>query len=380
MKIPFVDLRRQHEPLQDEIAAAVARALSTGGFVGGAEVDGFEAEFASYLGVDQVITVGSGTAALHHAFRALEIGAGDEVIVPANTFIATAEAVVLAGATPVFCDVEPDTGLLSVRTVSPVITDRTRAIVPVHLYGNVVNIDPLLALAASRGLRIVEDTAQAHGAYYESASGRRRAGSMGDIGCFSFYPTKNLGAIGEGGAVCTNDPTLAHRLRQLRDHGQADKHVHTMVGDNARLSTIQAAALRTKLPRLDGWNARRRAIAARYDEVLSGLPATPVLRPAWSESVYHLYVMQVEDRDRWRGALGDLGIATAIHYPTAIHLQPAFAFAGRTKGDLPVAERMAAEILSLPMFPEMTHDEVEAVVDALSEVAAAITGSSARAA
>jgi len=375
MQVPQVDLRRQHGPLAAEILDVVSRALATGGFVGGAEVEGFESEFASYLGCRDVIGVSAGTAALHLVLRALELGAQDEVLVPANSFVATAEGVALAGARVRFCDVEPDTGLASRRTFEAALTERTKALVPVHLFGHVVDMDPIMDLAETRGLYVVEDAAQAHGARYLGNGEARRAGAIGHAGCFSFYPTKNLGSIGEGGAVSVQSDWIGRRVRELRDHGQTGKHVHSRIGDNARLHAIQAGALRIKLPYLDGRNAKRREAAARYDVAIAGLPLTPMVDPEWSESVYHQYVVRTSDRDTWRDALGGHGVGTGIHYPTPIHLQPAFESVGQGVGTCPVAERLAEEIVSLPMFAELEDAELDHISAALAHVAETLAGS-----
>jgi dTDP-4-amino-4,6-dideoxygalactose transaminase len=367
--VPFVDLSRQHLPLLPELTHATQRVLESGQFNGGPEVASFEQEFGAYLGTPQVVAVSTGTSALHLALRALDLRSTDEVIVPANSFVATAEAVVLAGARPVFCDVERATGLASRRTMEAVMSPRTRALIPVHLYGNVADMDPILDLAEAHRLFVIEDAAQAHGARYRGRGGAgRRAGSIGHAGCFSFYPTKNLGAAGEGGAVATHDRRLAERIRMLRDHGQRDKHVHELVGDNARLASIQAAVLRIKLRHLDDWNARRRAVASRFHEHLGTLPVTPIAVPTWSESVFHLNVITTSARDRVRAGLSSMGIASAVHYPTPIHLQPAFAAYSGGPGSLPACEALAGEILSLPMFPELTSEEVDRTLSALTSV------------
>ncbi len=368
MQVPLIDVSRQHHVVSDELQARWRQILSSGAFVGGPFVSEFETAFAEYLGLDHVVAVSSGTTALHLALRALALEPDDEVILPTNSFVATAEAVVLAGATPVFCDVDPDTALMTLDTVRPHVTDRTRVIVPVHLFGNVVDMDPLVAFAAARGLTIIEDAAQAHGAVYESAGREGRAGTLGHMACFSFYPTKNLGTVGEGGAVSTGDPRLAERVRALRDHGQFEKHVHLWVGDNGRMPALQGAALGLKLPSLDRGNARRREIATIYRAALYDSPFVPIAQPAWSESVYHLFVVRVAKRSRCREMLTENGVATAVHYPTPIHLQPAFARWSAGARSLPAAEALSAEIVSLPMFPELSDVELEHVLRTLRVV------------
>lgn len=368
MKVPIVDLVRQHGPLKEEIGRAVANAVANGAFVGGPEVEAFEREYAEYLGATDVVGVSTGTAALHLALRALDLSPTDEVVVPANSFIATAEAVVLAGATPVFCDVDEETGLATAETMNAVVTERTRVLVPVHLYGHVVDMAPVLQLAETHQLYVVEDAAQAHGARYLRGEGAR-AGAMGHAAGFSFYPAKNLGAIGEGGACAVADPELAARVRMLRDHGQSSKHVHETIGDNGRLPAIQAAALRIKLRRLDEWNHRRREIAATYTKAFDALDLRVVREPAWSESVYHQYVVRVASREEWIHALAADGVSSAVHYPTPIHLQPAFAPLGYGPGSLPGVEAQAGEVLSLPIIPELSDAEVAHVVRTVAEVA-----------
>jgi dTDP-4-amino-4,6-dideoxygalactose transaminase len=369
MVVPVVDLRRQHHALRADIERVVADTLDSGRFVGGPAVAGFERAFAAYLGAPEVVGAASGTSALTLSFRALGLNSADEVIVPANTFVATAEAVVLAGARPAICDVDAESGLLTRATVDAALTPRTRGVVPVHLFGHVVDMDPVLALARERGLFVVEDACQAHGARYVSGP-PLRAGAIAPLGCFSFYPTKNLGSIGEAGAVAVRDGELAATLRRLCDHGQASKHDHVLVGDNGRLPAIEAAVLQVKLARLDAWNARRRAIADRYDDAFRSLPIIPVAEPPWSESVYHQFAVRVRSRDHWIRALHDRGVQTAVHYPSPIHLQPAFAFLGHHEGDFPAAERWSREILSLPCFPELTDEEIEHVIAAIRDVAA----------
>jgi dTDP-4-amino-4,6-dideoxygalactose transaminase len=362
MAVPFVDLRSQYDSIAEELKASVLRALDSQTYVLGPEVEAFEEEFAAYCGVGYAVGVNSGTAALHLALLALGVGPGDEVITVANTFIATAEAISAASATPVFVDVDPHTYLMDPSLLEAAITPRTRAIIPVHLYGQVAEMDAIRAVADGHNIPIVEDACQAHGATYRG----QRAGSLGAIGCFSFYPSKNLGAVGEAGMAVTNSPALAQGMRTLRDHGQAQRYYHDVVGYNYRMSALQGAALRVKLPHLDEWNARRHAHAQRYTSLLAELPVvTPVEAPA-SQSVYHLYVVRVSDRDALRDHLAVQDIGTGIHYPVPIHLQAAYADLGYGPGVLPVTEAAAGQIVSLPMYAELSDGQIEAVVEAIA--------------
>jgi dTDP-4-amino-4,6-dideoxygalactose transaminase len=359
-RIQFVDLLRQHEVLQPELDAAILRAVKRGDYILGEDTQVFEEEFAAYLGAPHCVGVGDGTDALCLALRALGIGAGDQVIVPANTFIATALAVTHCGATPVLVDCEPRYYNIDVTALAKAITPRTKAIIPVHLYGHPADMDPILALARLHGLRVVEDAAQAHGATYKG----RRCGSIGDVGAFSFYPSKNLGALGDGGAIVTQDAALAEKIRHLRNWGQKAKYVHTEKGFNSRLDTLQAAVLRVKLQNLDAWNERRRLAAARYHELLadSGL-ALPATAP-WASHVWHLFVVQSPNRTMLQRALEGENIAYGIHYPVPIHLQEAYRDLGYSPGDFPIAEALAERVLSLPMFPEITDEELHRVARA----------------
>jgi dTDP-3-amino-3,4,6-trideoxy-alpha-D-glucose transaminase len=342
----------------------VARVASTGAFTMGHELEAFEAEFAAYCETDHAIGVSSGTEALVLALRALGIGPGDDVIVPANSFIATAEAVSLVGATPQLVDVDPATHLLSAEIVDAAIRPRTRCVIPVHLMGSTVDMQPLLEVARAAGLYVVEDCAQAHGARYRG----RRAGTFGDLGCFSMYPTKNLGAWGDGGAVISADPELAAKVRLLRSHGEGPRYHHSMVGTTARLDALQAALLRVKLRRLDGWNDDRRRIGAA---LRAGLAATSVELPAAAsvtgDHVYHLFIARTSEREALRAFLGDRGIATAVHYPIPIHRTGAYAELGLGEGSLPVAERLAEQICTLPLYPLMPDDEVARVIEAVHD-------------
>jgi len=364
MKVPFVDLVAWLRPDREAYLAAFAQVLDTGAFAGGPQVAAFEEAFARYAGAAHGVAVGTGTDALLLALRALGVGPGDEVITAANSFFATAEAISHAGATPVLADVDDATLLLDVDDAARRITPRTKCLIPVHLFGQVADMDAVHALARAHGLAVLEDAAQAHGA----TRGAWRAGSAGTAAAFSFYPTKNLGALGEGGAVTTGDAAIADRVRRLRDHGQAGRHEHGEVGYNARLDSVQCACLAITLRRLDDANARRRAIAARYRERLATVSGVRVVAEAPdSTPVYHLMVVRVDAarRDAIRAAMGEAGIATAIHYPTPIHLQRAYAHLGQGPGSCPVVERAVPEMISLPMFPDLTAAQVDLVVDAL---------------
>lgn len=357
MNIKFVDLNRQYQALKPEIDHAIARVLDRTDFILGEEVRRFEEEFAAYCQANYAVGLDSGTSALELGLRALGIGAGDEVLVPVNSFIASALAVSFTGATPVFVDVDPVTYNADVQRLVRHITPRTKAIMPVHLYGQPAEMDAIMEVAEGYGLFVIEDACQAHGARYKG----RRVGSLSHVAAFSFYPGKNLGAYGDGGALVTNDSQIADRARMLRNYGQREKYHHLSLGWNRRLDTLQAAVLRVKLRRLDEWNALRRRWAALYDQLLQGCD---VIRPVASppgEHVYHLYVIQVEERDRLQAYLAANGIATGIHYPIPIHLQPAYAALGHRVGDFPITERCAPRLLSLPMFPELRADEVERI-------------------
>jgi dTDP-4-amino-4,6-dideoxygalactose transaminase len=364
LKVPFADLHALHAPMRAELAQVLERVLDNNSFILGAEVQRFEKAFAQFAGVEHCVAVNNGTAALQAALLALEIGPGHEVITVANTFIATAEAISAVGARPVFVDVEPHYYNMDAAAVAAAITPRTRAIIPVHLYGQTADMDPLLDLAKARNLHVIEDACQAHGAQYEG----RPAGSMGAMACFSFYPGKNLGALGEGGAVVCNDPNLAERLRLLRDHGSAKKYEHSFPGYNLRLEGIQGGFLAVKLPYLEEQNNRRRAAAQLYGELLKGSEVvTPAALPN-ARHVYHLYVAQAPDRDALRQQLGERGIETGLHYPVPLHLQKAYAHLGYKMGDFPVTEALSSRILSLPMFPTITREQVQYVCAAVMEL------------
>jgi dTDP-4-amino-4,6-dideoxygalactose transaminase len=365
--IPFVDLQAQYRAIKQEVDEAIGRVVESAAFILGREVEAFEAAFAAYLGAKFCVGVNSGTAAIQLAVMACGIGAGDEVIVPANTFFATAEAVSTAGATPVFVDVDPISYTIDPAKIEAALTNRTRAIIPVHLYGQAADLDPIFEIAARHDLSVIEDAAQAHGSLYRG----RRVGALGRANCFSFYPGKNLGAYGEGGAVVTDDAEVARRVRLLRDHGSERKYRHDIVGYNFRLEGIQGAVLNVKLKYLDGWNDLRRAHAARYHELLSasssgagGALTLPQELP-YARHIYHLYVVQTEARDELQQHLTAAGVQTGIHYPVPVHLQPAYASLGHRAGDFPEAERQAARVLSLPMFPELTGEQIERVAEAV---------------
>jgi dTDP-4-amino-4,6-dideoxygalactose transaminase len=399
--IPFIDLVAPHVELEEELVAVVKKALRTAGFVGGPMVEEFEREFAKFCDVPYCVGVSSGTDALRFALIAAGVKPGDTVITVPNTFIATTEAISQAGARPVFVDIDPRTYNLDPasllryletscdvdRVTGKLITRKTKspvtAVVPVHLYGQMVAMDSICEVAEHYGMIVIEDACQAHGSEYFSAKENRwrKAGSIGDAAAFSFYPGKNLGACGEGGAVTTRDEQTARKLRMLRDHGQAQKYYHDVEGYNGRLDSVQAGMLAVKLRRLSTWNAQRREIAARYNELFGSLRdglATPY-EPDWARSNYHLYVIQVRKRDELRAFLSQAHVGTGIHYPIPLHLQKAYEDLGYTVGSFPVAEKVAEEILSLPMYPQLGHEDQRYVaakacefVEATSDQAAAM--------
>jgi dTDP-4-amino-4,6-dideoxygalactose transaminase len=364
VSVPFMDLRAQFAGLRDEVLPALEEAAESAAFILGPRVAEFEDAFAEYIGSRHCIAVNSGTSALHLALIAAGVGPGDEVITVPMTFIATSWAISYCGATPVYVDVDPVTYTMDPNLVEARITPRTKAILPVHLYGQSADLDPLLEIGRRHGIPVVEDAAQAHGATYRGQS----VGTFGQCGCFSFYPGKNLGAFGEGGAVVTDDDRIASRLRALRDHGQEKRYHHTEIGFNYRMDGLQGAVLRIKLNHLPEWTERRVELAQRYDRLLEGLP---IRRPMTAEErghVWHLYVIVHSQRDHLRGKLAAADIQTGLHYPTPLHLQPAYAHLKHRAGDFPVSEWVARECLSLPLFPEMTHEQQDAVVAALKEV------------
>lgn len=356
MTIPFVDLQAAYRELQEELDAAALEVLRSGWYVLGPQVSAFEQEFAAWLGLPDAAGVASGTDALLLALLAGDIGPGDEVITPSHTAVATAAAIQLAGARPVFVDIRPDTFTLDPELVEAALSQRTRAIVAVHLYGQMAELDPLMALADQHGLSVIEDCAQAHGA----TSQGRMAGSIGHLAAFSFYPTKNLGAAGDGGLVASRSSFKIERVRLLRQYGWRERYISELAGMNSRLDELQAALLRVKLRRLEAWNRQRQALAARYDELLAGASVTTPAAAPGNQHVYHLYVVRSQQRDALRAHLAQHGIQTAIHYPVPIHRQPAYEHLAPSRG-LPVTERIANEILSLPLYPQMSLDDVAQV-------------------
>ncbi len=386
-EVPFTRMDNADPALLEELMGAVREVAEQGAFTLGHHVESFEREWADYCESDFAIGVSSGTEALALALRALEIGKGDEVVVPTNSFIATAEAVSAVGATPVPVDVDPDSHLLTAEVVAGALTPRVRCVIPVHLFGATVDLDPILALADEAGIEVIEDACQAHGARYRG----RRVGTLGALGCFSFYPAKNLGAWGDGGAVTTSRPELADRVRLLRAHGERPRYHHNVVGSTARLDALQAAVLRRKLTRLDGWNDERRRLGAALREKLAGpgrgqrgiygggggavvgadaRAVDPVRLPfAEADHVYHLFVVRCAQRDLLREHLGERGVASAVHYPVPIHRTGAYADLGLAEGSLPVSESAAERICSLPIFPGMSESELEQVVSAVQSFA-----------
>lgn len=362
MNIQFVDLRKQYEPIKEEVLSGIAQVLDGMHLFLGENVQQLEKDFAKFCGAAHGIGVSDGTAALSIILRAMEIGPGDEVITVSHTFIATAEAIILSGATPVFVDIDPATYLMDVTQVEAKITPRTKAILPVHLYGQTVEMDPLMEIAKRHGLRVVEDACQAHGAEYKG----RKAGSLGDAAGFSFYYSKNLGAYGEGGFISTNDTELAIKMRKIRDHGSGVRYHHDLIGLNGRLDEIQAVVLRAKLPHLAGWNEKRREHAHLYNELLKDAPVVLPTERTGNIPVYHLYVISTPKRDEMQTFLKEQGIFTGIHYPIPVHLQKSMEFLGYKQGDFPVTEHVVSQILSLPMYAELIDDEIKYVADAVS--------------
>jgi len=369
MAVPILNLKAQYAGIRSRIDEAVRTVLESGHFVLGPSVAALEEELGAFLGVARAVTMASGTDALHLSLRALGVGAGDLVLVPAFTFVATAMAVSYVGARPVFADIEPGTFNLDPHRAAeylagngpgPHIAAHVKAMIPVHLYGQPADMEPLLALARSHGMAVIEDAAQAIGATYHG----KRLGGLGDVGCFSFYPTKNLGAMGDGGLATTQDQTLGDHLRRLRVYGGSQPYLHEELGFNSRLDEIQAAVLRVKLEFLGEWTARRQAIAARYRAGLAGLGLTLPSERADSTHVYHQFAIRVPDRDAVRGRMAERGVQTAVYYPRPLHLQPMYRDLGYGKGDFPEAERAAREVLCLPMYPELTDAQVDEVVEA----------------
>ena len=361
LNVKFGDLAREYQDIRDEIDQAVSRVLSRGWFVLGLEVEAFEQAFAQYLGAKYCVGVASGTEAIALALMACDVGPGNEVITVAHTAVPTASAISMVGARPVFVDIHSDSYLMDVNHVEAAITSRTRVILPVHLYGQCVDMDPLLATAHKHGLPVIEDCAQAHGATYKG----RKAGTMGLMGAFSFYPSKNLGCYGDGGAVVTGDPALAGKLKMLRNYGQRQRYYHEIRGINSRLDELQASILNVKLRYLDQWNARRREIAGQYTAGLQGLPLQPPIQMLYGQHVYHLYVIQTSQRDVLHSYLSEHGMQALVHYPVPVHLQPAYTDLGYLSGDLPVTEHVAASVLSLPIYPQLCSTEVESIITSI---------------
>lgn len=364
MKVPFLDLKAHHESLRTELDAAIREVIDSGAFAGGPFVERFEEDFAKFCGVPYSVGVGNGTDALWFALLALGVGPGDEVITVPMTFMATAEAISYCGAKPVFVDIEEETYTMDPLLLEQAITPRTKAIIPVHLYGQTADMDRILEIAKRHNLPVIEDACQAHGAEYKG----RKAGSLGIAGCFSFYPGKNLGAFGEAGGIVTSNEELKRKVQVLRDHGQDKKYHHSMIGWNGRMDGIQGAVLSVKLTRLAASNNARRTHARLYNELLA--PVKQVIAPKEAKDrlhVYHVYAVCVQNRDQVLKRLSESGIGCGVHYPVPVHLQPAYAFLGHTVGDFPVSETCGREFLSLPMFPELTPAQVEKVVQELRE-------------
>jgi dTDP-4-amino-4,6-dideoxygalactose transaminase len=362
MKVPFLDLKAHHAPIREQLDAAIRDVIDAGAFAGGPFVAKFEREFAAYCGASACVGVGNGTDALWLALLALGVGKDDEVLTVPSTFMATAEAISYCGARPTFVDIDEQTYTMDPSLLEKAITRRTKAIIPVHLFGQTADMDPILEIANRHGIPVIEDACQAHGATYKG----KKAGTMGIAGAFSFYPGKNLGALGEAGGITTNDKELAAKMQVLRDHGQAKKYYHSHIGWNARMDGIQGAVLSVKLKQLDVSNVRRHAHAMMYDQLLQD--TEEVIRPTQAASnrhVFHVYAVRVQDRNQILQAMTDRGIGCAIHYPIPVHLQDAYKFLGLGPGSFPVAERCAEEFLSLPMFPELTKEQTQTVAQEL---------------
>ncbi|NLE75375.1 MAG: DegT/DnrJ/EryC1/StrS family aminotransferase [Chloroflexi bacterium] len=369
-KIPLVDLKAQYVGIQNEIDEAIRRCIDRSSFILGPEVEAFEQEFAAFCGVQRAVGVDSGTAALHLALVILGVGAGDEVITTTHTFIATAEVISLVGATPVLVDIAPRTFNMDPALLEAAITPRTKAVIAVHLAGQPADMDAILTVAERYGLPVIEDAAQAHGAIYRG----RPVGTMGDLACFSFYPGKNLGAYGDGGALVTDRSDYADKARLLRNHGRLSKYEHLVTGYGYRLDALQAAILRAKLPHLAAWNEQRRGHAARYNALLADSGAVAPYEPPDVRSVYHLYMVRVPRRDDVAVLMKQAGIEVGVHYPIPLHRQPVYASLGYGEGSFPLAEAAAREVLSLPMYPELTEEQVARVAQALRQALAAVGG------
>ena len=364
MLVPYADLKAQYAALRQEVLAALDRVGSQAAFILGEEVQEFEREFAAYCGVKHCVAVNSGTSALHLALLGSGVRPGDEVITTPNTFIATAEAISYTGAKPVFVDIDPRTANLDTGKIAAAVTPRTRAILPVHLYGLAAEMDAILEVAARHHLAVIEDACQAHGARYHG----KRVGSIGNAGAFSFYPSKNLGAYGEGGALTTNDDALAQQARALRSHGESRRYFHDAIGYNYRMDGFQAAVLRVKLPRLDGWNARRKELAEIYRRILAGARVELQEGGASPERVDHLFVVYVAGRDAVRARLEERGVQTGVYYPLPIHLQKPYQVLGYRRGDLPEVERACERVISMPLYPEMTDEQAAYAAQTLRKI------------
>lgn len=375
MQIPFLNLKPQHQMLKEQIMDIVSEALDNTAFVGGKNVSGFEEDFAKFCGTKYAVAVNSGTDALRFSLLAAGLQPGDEVITTPNTFIATTEAITQAGGKIVFVDIDEKTDNIDPEKLASEVEKRAKSskrlkgIIPVHLYGQMADMDPIMEIAEKYGLFVIEDACQAHGALYLKNGKSRKAGSMGLAGAFSFYPGKNLGSCGEGGAVTTNDAELARKVSMYRDHGQNKKYYHEFEGYNGRMHAIQAGILRLKLKHLPEWNERRRENAAYYSKLLKDVDGVIFPQePEWSKGVFHLYVIKVENRDEVQKKLAELGVSTGLHYPIPLHLQNAYKFLGYKKGDFPITEKHAEQLLSLPMFPELKKEEIEYVVSTLNKI------------
>ena len=366
VKVPYLDLKAQYHSIKPEIDAAIARVLESGQFVLGSEVAGFEEEFATYCGTAECIALNSGTSALHLALLAAGVGPGDEVITVPFTFVASVAAVIYAGARPVLVDIDPPSFTMNPAAIEAAITPRTKAILPVHLYGQSADMDPIMEIARRHGLVVIEDAAQAHGAKYKG----RPVGSVGDMACFSFYPGKNLGAYGEGGAVTTSNPEYARTIRMLRDWGQERKYHHVLRGFNYRMEGFQGAILRVKLRHLERWTEARRTLVSLYNQHLADSGVETPSEMPWGRHVYHVYTLRVDDRDGLQTALQAYGIQTGIHYPVPAHLQPAYADLGYGRGAFPRSEEAARQVLSLPLYPELSSQAVSEVAGAVKKAVA----------
>jgi len=362
--VPYLDLRAQYEPLRNEVLSALEEICESTSFAQGQATLEFDTKFAAYCGVNHSVSVNSGTSALHLALRCLDVGPGDEVVTVSMSFIATAWAISYVGATPVFVDIDPARRTLNPDNLEAAITSRTKAIIPVHLYGTPAEMDRIMAIAERHGVPVIEDAAQSHGATYRG----KRVGQFGRIACFSFYPSKNLGAYGEGGALVTNDASIAHRARSLRDHAQSQKYLHDEIGYNYRMDSFQAAVLSIKLKHLDEWNTARIDRARQYTELLKESSYKLPAHMSDSESVWHCYVIETPERDRVRSGLQDVGIQSAVHYPVPIHLQKAYAHLGYRSGDLPVTEALCDHCLSLPIYPELSKEKISRVASVLLDL------------